>query len=145
MRGIALALLLACSATAASSQDATGQVPDIRVFDPAFEQSDVQAESLRALTGSGARIKGLDKVSGEVSDIDLAVGEVATVGRLEVALSECRYPENNRTGEAYAWLEIRDTLREATVFEGWMIASSPALNALDHARYDVWVIRCTNA
>ena len=28
------------------------------------------------------------------------------------------------------------------VFSGWMIASSPALNALDHARYDVWVMRC---
>jgi len=24
-----------------------------------------------------------------------------------------------------------------------MIASSPALNALDHPRYDVWVMRCT--
>jgi len=28
------------------------------------------------------------------------------------------------------------------VFKGWMIASSPALNALDHPRYDVWVLRC---
>ena len=28
------------------------------------------------------------------------------------------------------------------LFDGWMIASSPALNALDHPRYDVWVIGC---
>ena len=28
------------------------------------------------------------------------------------------------------------------VFSGWMFASSPALNALEHAVYDVWVIDC---
>jgi hypothetical protein len=28
------------------------------------------------------------------------------------------------------------------VFSGWMIADSPALSALDHARYDVWILRC---
>lgn len=29
------------------------------------------------------------------------------------------------------------------VFRGWMFASSPALNALEHPVYDVWVINCT--
>jgi hypothetical protein len=28
------------------------------------------------------------------------------------------------------------------VFSGWMVASSPALSALDHPRYDVWVLNC---
>ena len=28
------------------------------------------------------------------------------------------------------------------IFRGWMFASSPALNALEHAVYDVWVIDC---
>ncbi|MEC8294787.1 MAG: DUF2155 domain-containing protein, partial [Pseudomonadota bacterium] len=28
------------------------------------------------------------------------------------------------------------------MFRGWMMASAPALNALDHARYDVWPLRC---
>ncbi|MGB0439332.1 MAG: DUF2155 domain-containing protein [Paracoccaceae bacterium] len=35
--------------------------------------------------------------------------------------------------------------RPLPVFEGWIIASSPALNAMDHARYDVWVLRCNTA
>ncbi|MCW8843320.1 MAG: DUF2155 domain-containing protein, partial [Rhodobacteraceae bacterium] len=34
------------------------------------------------------------------------------------------------------------TASEAPLFQGWMIASSPALSALDHPRYDVWVLRC---
>ncbi|WP_425407832.1 DUF2155 domain-containing protein [Hyphococcus sp.] len=28
------------------------------------------------------------------------------------------------------------------IFRGWMFASSPALNALEHSVYDVWVIDC---
>ncbi|MEO0381372.1 MAG: DUF2155 domain-containing protein, partial [Pseudomonadota bacterium] len=27
----------------------------------------------------------------------------------------------------------------------WMIASAPALSAMEHARYDVWVMRCTTS
>ena len=99
----------------------------------------------RAVAATGAEIKGLDKVTGDVLDLNLATGEAGSVGRLEVMLGECRYPADNPSGEAYAWLEITDTLREERVFEGWMIATSPALHALDHARYDVWVIRCTSA
>lgn len=106
---------------------------------------DVPQNDVRALAAQGVSLKGLDKVSGEVADLDLKVGETAPVGRLEVTLGECRYPEDNLAGEGYAWLTIRDALRDTVVFEGWMVASSPALNALDHPRYDVWVIRCTTA
>lgn len=104
---------------------------------------DVAEDAIRALSGKGAALRGLDKLNGTTSDLDLAVGETADFGRMSVTLGDCRYPEDNLGGEAYAWLTIRDPDRDATLFEGWMIASSPALNALDHPRYDVWVIRCT--
>lgn len=106
---------------------------------------DVPQEDVRALSADGVMLKGLDKVSGEVTDLDLARGETKQVGRLEVTLSECRYPEDNITGEGFAWLTIRDPSRDLVLFDGWMVASSPALNALDHPRYDIWVIRCTTA
>jgi Uncharacterized protein conserved in bacteria (DUF2155) len=93
--------------------------------------------------GTGAALKGLDKLAGTVEDITLASGETAGFGWLQVTLGECRYPVENPSGEAYAWLVIREKAGEAPIFEGWMIASSPALNALDHARFDVWVINCT--
>ncbi len=106
---------------------------------------DVPADDVRALSGDGVRLKGLDKVSGEVTDIDLGRGETKPIGRIEVTLSDCRYPEDNIAGEGFAWLTIRDPARDAVLFDGWMVASSPALNALDHPRYDIWVIRCTTA
>lgn len=106
---------------------------------------DVPQEDVRARSGAGVRLKGLDKVSGEVTDLDVARGETGVVGRLEVTLSDCRYPEDNLTGEGFAWLTIRDPARDLVLFDGWMVSSSPALNALDHPRYDIWVIRCTTA
>ncbi|MGR3515029.1 MAG: DUF2155 domain-containing protein [Paracoccaceae bacterium] len=106
---------------------------------------DVPQEDVRALSAQGVMLKGLDKVSGEVTDLALERGETKQLGRIEVSLTDCRYPEDNIAGEGFAWLTIRDPSRDLVLFDGWMVASSPALNALDHPRYDVWVIRCTTA
>ncbi len=92
--------------------------------------------------GSGAMLRGLDKVSGETTDIELQNGASAEYGRLSVELRECRFPVGNPAGDAYAFVTIREQDRDGVLFQGWMMASSPALNALDHARYDVWVLRC---
>ena len=92
--------------------------------------------------GTGAVLRGLEKVSGDVSDIDMDNGTRAEFGRLRIELGECRYPEGDPVGEAFAFVTIREEGREAPYFSGWMIASAPALNALDHPRYDIWVMRC---
>ena len=91
---------------------------------------------------NGALLRGLDKVSGRTTDMQLQVGEATRYGRLEVRLAECRYPAGNPASDAFAQLTIIDTAQNVTLFSGWMIASSPALSALDDARYDVWVISC---
>ena len=92
---------------------------------------------------SGAVLRGLDKMSGDVVDIELASGSTAQFHRLNITLTECRYPVGNPAGNAYAGLEISEVGRDGVVFSGWMIASAPALSAMEHARYDVWVMRCT--
>lgn len=94
------------------------------------------------LLGEGAMLRGLDKVSGEVFDLKLATGAEGRVGRLTVRVGECRYPEDDPEGDAYVWITVEDATRGSTLFEGWMVASSPALNPLDHPRYDVWALRC---
>lgn len=99
----------------------------------------------KTTSASGALLRGLDRINGETVDLEIFVGQVETFGRLQIALKDCRYPDGNRTGNAYAALEISEIGRSGTVFSGWMIASAPALNAMDHARYDVWVLRCTTS
>jgi hypothetical protein len=105
-----------------------------------FAASGAAAQGLTS--GQGAMLRGLDRVSGAVSDLDLAVGSTVDYGRLRIGLLACRYPADNPEGEAFAFLEIHEAQRGEVLFRGWMIASSPALNALDHSRYDVWVLNC---
>ncbi len=90
----------------------------------------------------GALLRGLDKISGRTTDLPVEVGEAVRYGRLQVRLGECRYPAGDPSSDAYAQLTITDTSQNVTLFSGWMIASSPALSALDDRRYDVWVISC---
>lgn len=99
----------------------------------------------KVTSGSGAILRGLDKINGETIDLEMAVGQINTFGPLQITLMDCRYPVGNPTGNAYASLEINEVGRAGSVFSGWMIASAPALNAMDHARYDVWVLRCTTS
>ena len=121
---IRASVIAAFLATSAAAQGTLVETPN--------DQADATAGSIRALEGTGAELRMLDKVSGDVVDTTLALGESTSLGR-------------NPTGEAYAYLDVRDPARDAILFQGWMVATSPALNALDHARYDVWVIRCRTA
>ncbi|WP_315857582.1 DUF2155 domain-containing protein [Paracoccus everestensis] len=90
----------------------------------------------------GALLRGLDKISGRTTDLPVLVGQAVQYGRLQVRLGECRFPAGDPSSDAYAQLTITDTAQNVTLFSGWMIASSPALSALDDTRYDVWVISC---
>ena len=92
-----------------------------------------------------AVVRALDKVSGETTDLELARGEPRRYGRLSIVLGDCRYPTADPASEAYAWLEIRDPAMSEPAFSGWMLASSPALHAMDHPRYDIWVLRCKSS
>ncbi|WP_372603675.1 DUF2155 domain-containing protein [Actibacterium sp.] len=102
-------------------------------------------EEERAETAKGGVVRVLDRVSGQLTDLEMVNGDHTTIGRISIALAECRYPADNPASDAYAYLTILNVGADLPVFEGWMIASSPALNALDHPRYDVWVMRCSNS
>lgn len=95
-----------------------------------------------ATTAPGAVLRALDKSTGIVTDIELRSGQNTGLGLIDIALEECRYPEGNAAGDAFAHVTLSDQREETVLFQGWMIASSPALNAFDHPRYDVWVMRC---
>ena len=96
---------------------------------------------------AGARLRQLDKMTGQTETFDIAVGEVRRIARLQIRLDACRAPEDNDTHGTMAFMQIWDTKRPEAppAFSGWMFAESPALSALDHPRYDLWVINCTTS
>ncbi|MDS9468318.1 DUF2155 domain-containing protein [Paracoccus sp. MBLB3053] len=92
---------------------------------------------------TGALLRGLDKVTGQTIDFEMETGQASTFGRLELRLSECRYPAADPTSDSYAEVTVTDQRANRIVFSGWLIASSPALSAVDDPRYDVWVMSCS--
>lgn len=94
-----------------------------------------------------AVLQGLDKVTARVSTLEAPVGQSIRFGTLEIIARKCdkRPPED--TPESAAFLdiwEVRSGQPATTIFRGWMFASSPAVSALEHPVYDVWVIDCKN-
>ena len=104
--------------------------PVTSVFQPETEQA------------TRVTVRALDKMLGRPTDIDLAMGETVMFGRLAIHAIECRYPVEDPSSDAFAHLEILTDAGD-TIFDGWMVASSPSLVALEHPRYDVWVLRCS--
>ncbi|MDA9185982.1 DUF2155 domain-containing protein [Planktomarina sp.] len=84
----------------------------------------------------------LDRTTGELQTFILSVEEPVTIGPIDIHLHSCRYPLEKIGLDAFALLSIYWAKDKAQLFNGWMVASSPALNALEHPRYDVWVLRC---
>ena len=124
IRALLLAAALGAGAQSAASQDA-------------------RISNTQATVAVGTvHLKALDSLNGVTTDLVARVGETVEFGRLEILAETCRVPAEDPKGDAYAFLRIRDTREAEPRFSGWMFASSPALSALDHPRYDVWVESC---
>jgi len=97
------------------------------------------------LSGEAAVLRTLDKITARTKDLTIGIDETVTYGTLEITVRKCLKRPPEEPPETLAFLEIREQLQDAepvTLFMGWMFASSPALNALEHPVYDVWVIDC---
>ena len=97
-------------------------------------------------------LRGLDKISGDATDFELKTGEPGRFGSLEVQLERCFEKPPTETPESAAFLTVsslkpmvdRPSVEPGSdIFSGWMFASSPGLNALEHPVYDIWVIGCS--
>ncbi|MBL8805578.1 MAG: DUF2155 domain-containing protein [Rhodospirillales bacterium] len=101
-----------------------------------------------SVEGTLAVLQTLDKVTGRVRSLEAPVGEEVTFGPLTIRVRACRKRPPEDPPESAAFLEISERKSAETVneiFKGWMFASSPAVSALEHPVYDVWVIDCRTA
>jgi hypothetical protein len=96
-----------------------------------------------------AMLQGLDKVTARVSPVEAPLDTPIRFGRLEITVRACRETPPTEPPESAAFLEIRELPPKSEegrppidLFSGWMFASSPALSALEHPVYDVWVLDC---
>jgi len=97
------------------------------------------------LVGTAANLQGMDKVTARISSFEATIGETIRFGNLEIVVRACRKRPPEEQPESAAYLEIHEIKAgkpRRKVFDGWMFASSPALSAMEHPVYDVWVVDC---
>jgi hypothetical protein len=91
-----------------------------------------------------AEFSGLDKITGRIIKFEVRIGETVQFGALQVTPRSCV----QRLGgdqQNIGFVEVDEiTLRNEIrrLFSGWMFASSPGLNAVEHPIYDVWLESC---
>jgi len=92
-----------------------------------------------------ATFSGLDKITGRITNFDVYIDETVQFGALQITPKACYTRPPTETQRTSVFLEVDQVSLDgklARIFEGWMFADSPALNAIDHAVYDVWLIDC---
>ena len=95
--------------------------------------------------GQAVELQGLDKVTGRTVTFQASIGETVNFGALVITVRACDRTPPTEPPESTVFLdiyEVRDGETQTDLFHGWMFASSPALNALEHPVYDVWVLEC---
>lgn len=111
-------------------------------------QSGAVPSAVPELSMDTAVLQGLDKVTARVVTIEATVGEPVRFGMLEIIARACKKRRPEDLPESAAFLdvwELRPGEPAASLFRGWMFASSPALSAMEHPVYDIWVLDCLNA
>jgi hypothetical protein len=103
-----------------------------------------------------AVLQTLDKVTARTATVTLPVNKPSAVGPLFIEVKSCQKTPPTEQPESAGFLQIWEAKpKSATmdseskpqsqwVFSGWMFASSPALSAMNHPIYDVWVKDCVN-
>jgi hypothetical protein len=104
-------------------------------------------QNLANAPGTILMLRGLDKITGRPTDISAPIGKPVQFATLTITARYCYSTPASETPETSAFLQIEDHRPDQgakRVFSGWMYASSPGLNGMEHPLYDVWVINCSN-
>ena len=102
------------------------------------------------IDGTAVRLRALDKVTARTFDYVVTLGDSLDFGSLTIHARHCEVTPPTELPETFAFLQIDDRRLDEQakadeperIFSGWMFKSRPAVSALDHRVYDVWVIGC---
>lgn len=95
--------------------------------------------------GQTVELQGLDKITARTVTFQVSIGETVKFGALVITVQACDRTPPTEPPESTVFLDIyeaRPGEAPKDLFHGWMFASSPALNALEHPVYDVWALEC---
>lgn len=90
-------------------------------------------------------LRGVDKITGRVKTMSATVNMPLKFGTLTIIPERCLTKPQEEMPENSVFLRIFETTQKSgkkLVFKGWMFSSNPALSAMEHPIYDVWLLKC---
>lgn len=86
----------------------------------------------------------LHKVTAKVQQIQLLSGQEYAIGDMSLTMHDCVSTPPEEPPETKAFLQISEFKagRDKSLFNGWMFASSPGINPMDHPVFDIWPLAC---
>lgn len=94
-----------------------------------------------------AHMQAMDKITGHVTEIDVPVNGLVNFGSFSILARKCVTHSPEETPEDTAFIDVVDNYESdnpINIFKGWMFSSTPALNAVEHPIYDIWLLKCYN-
>ena len=108
-----------------------------------------KADPMKRPRFSAAILQAVDKVTAETLRFEARIGEpirfkgiVMTVHACEGAAPDEGFSDAIAHVDIQSQPEALSRSQARVVYRGWMFASSPALHAVEHPLYDVWLIAC---
>lgn len=104
----------------------------------------VNAQGVR-IENKIAVFSALDKVTARISKIEVPLNETVTYGSLKVTPHVCYSRPATERPKTTSYVDVTEVQldgKEQKIFSGWMFAESPALNAVEHPVFDVWLSAC---
>lgn len=101
-----------------------------------------------AIPRNTAVLRWLDKGAARVRTVEVPVNQTVMIQTLQIIVRACQQTPPEEPPESAAYLdvwEVKPGQPTEEVFRGWLFASSPALSALEHPVYDLWVLECRDA
>ena len=98
-------------------------------------------KKLESISKSLASIGILNKVTAQVSSVEILSGKEVLVYDLKILNKACHIslPEEKPLIAVYL---IVDDLKGENDFSGWMIKDLPSVSSMEHSLYDIWVKDC---
>ena len=102
---------------------------------------DLLSEELVGKNKDLAFIGVLNKVTAQVSSIEIPAGEEVLIYDLKIFNKSCHIslPEEKPLVAVYL---VIDDLKGKNNFSGWMVKDLPSISSMEHPLYDIWVKDC---
>ncbi len=90
---------------------------------------------------TSAVVRVMNKDAGKVQELVIPVGQNMNFEKLNITIYACKQTDPFDAENFFAFVEIVEQ-DEGKVFSNWMNRNEPGQHPLQHADYDLWLVKC---